>query len=79
MFCDLETNYQELRKEWASRSNMDQRKGRAGKINLFKLINQLINQVKHQGRVSNGSCYRLITRKAFKHIIKDHPDPAILR
>ncbi len=31
LFCDKETNYTMLRKEWASKSSMDQRKGRAGK------------------------------------------------
>lgn len=34
LFCDKDTNYTMLRKEWACKSSMDQRKGRAGK-NVF--------------------------------------------
>jgi hypothetical protein len=58
--CDETTNFSSLKIEWASKSNMNQRKGRAG-------------------RVSNGFCYRLITREFYIREIKDFPTPAILR
>jgi ATP-dependent RNA helicase TDRD9 len=58
--CDQTTNFSSLKLEWASKSNMNQRKGRAG-------------------RVSNGFCYRLITKEFYSKKIQDFPAPAILR
>lgn len=51
------TNYTELRCEWATKSNLDQRRGRAG-------------------RVSDGKCYRLITKD---FTLNEYPAPAIER
>ena len=55
----MTTNYTSLKRVWASKSNMDQRKGRAG-------------------RISSGSCYRLVSKKFFD-LLDEHPEPAILR
>jgi len=61
LYCDQDaTNYTSLRLEWTTKSSMDQRRGRAG-------------------RVSNGKCYRLITKRFMKSSIQSYPSPAILR
>lgn len=52
LYCDPYTNYTHLRLEWASKSSLNQRRGRAG-------------------RVSDGICYRLVT-KAFHADLDDH-------
>jgi ATP-dependent RNA helicase TDRD9 len=59
LYCDPATNYTHLRVEWASKANLDQRSGRAG-------------------RVSDGICYRLITRQFYQELA-DYSTPAILR
>ncbi|KAM3920360.1 ATP-dependent RNA helicase TDRD9 [Leptodactylus fuscus] len=43
LVCDEETNYQSLRLSWASRTNCDQRKGRAGRVSkgyCYRLIHR---------------------------------------
>ena len=52
LYCDPYTSYTHLRLEWASKSSLNQRRGRAG-------------------RVSDGTCYRLITR-AFHQDLDEH-------
>lgn len=59
LWCDLYTNYTHLRLEWATKSSLNQRKGRAG-------------------RVSDGTCYRLISENFFKRL-DDQNIPAINR
>jgi len=59
LYCDPYTNYTHLRMEWACKSSLQQRRGRAG-------------------RVSNGTCYRLIPR-SFYDTLDSHTKPAILR
>ncbi len=59
LYCDPTTHYTNLRVEWASKSSLDQRRGRAG-------------------RVSDGVCYRLITREFYSKLDK-HSVPCILR
>lgn len=42
-YCDDITGYTELRREWATKSSMDQRKGRAGRVSTgfcFRLITE---------------------------------------
>lgn len=60
LWCDPVTNYTHLRVEWASKSSLNQRKGRAG-------------------RVSDGLCFRLITRNFYQTSLDEHDLPAMLR
>ncbi|XP_061854824.1 ATP-dependent RNA helicase TDRD9 [Colius striatus] len=60
LVCDEETNYGSLRLVWASKSNCNQRKGRAG-------------------RVSQGSCYRLVYKDFWTYFIPERLVPEILR
>ena len=59
LYCDPFTNYTHLRLEWASKSSMQQRLGRAG-------------------RVSDGTCYRLIPRQFYEDR-DEYAKPPILR
>ncbi|CAL8286818.1 unnamed protein product [Lota lota] len=59
LVCDKETNYQSLRLTWSSKTNCNQRKGRAG-------------------RVSEGFCYRLITKEFWENDIPEYMIPEML-
>uniref|UniRef100_A0A3Q3GEP4 ATP-dependent RNA helicase TDRD9 n=1 Tax=Labrus bergylta TaxID=56723 RepID=A0A3Q3GEP4_9LABR len=59
MVCEKDTNYQSLRLTWASKTNCNQRKGRAG-------------------RMSEGFCYRLVTKEFWRNEIPEYMIPEML-